>query len=154
MKNIFTLEEIKKEDVIYFKNIQEGFDNYENTIIEGSEEFVNNIIRMLYLENTLENSFADFYYGRLSEGEKEKIRAALTEEEIKIIQNLNLGYDEIFLRLNEEILEILLKLTAKEILFSTFYFTKSQCAVWGNYNMKYPIFFKNKEELIKLRNIL
>ena len=52
MKNIFTKQEIKKENILYFDNIQKGFDNYKNTIIEGTEEFVNNIIRKLYIKNT------------------------------------------------------------------------------------------------------
>ncbi|MCI6190629.1 MAG: hypothetical protein MR691_11940 [Clostridium sp.] len=151
MKNIFTMQEIEKENILYFDNIQEGFEKYENTIIEGSEEFVNNIIRNLYIKNTPENSFADFYYGRLKEEEREKVKLVLNENEIKIIEDLNLGKDEIFLRLNNEILEILLKLTAKEILFSTFYFTKSKCTIWGNYNMKYPIFFKNNEAFMELK---
>ena len=151
MKNIFTKQEIKKENILYFDNIQKGFDNYKNTIIEGTEEFVNNIIRKLYIKNTEKNSFADFYYGRLNSDEKERVKRALSEDEVKIIEDLNLGKEEIFLRLNNEILEILLKLTTKEILFSTFYFTKSKCTIWGNYNMKYPIFFEDDEAFLEFK---
>ena len=82
---------------------------------------------------------------------KERVKRALSEDEVKIIEDLNLGKEEIFLRLNNEILEILLKLTAKEILFSTFYFTKSKCTIWGNYNMKYPIFFEDDEAFLEFK---
>lgn len=138
-----SLENLKKKDVIYIDNIQEGFNKYPNLMLEGTEEYVNNAIRKLATENGYENSYADFYYGRLDEEEKNIVKAALNEKEIMIIESLELSSEDIFVRLNSELLEILLKLTANEILFSSFYFTKYPCLVWGNYDMKYPVFFKD-----------
>lgn len=150
-----SLEELKKKNVIYLDKIQDGFNRYPNMIIEGTEDKVNNAIRDLVKANGIDNSYADFYYGRLEEESKNKVKAALDEKEIELIESLNLTGDEIFLRLNYELLEILIKLTAKEVLFSSFYFSKYPCLVWGNYGRKYPIFFKDdsvmkivKEEIL------
>lgn len=137
------LEELKKKNVVYLENIQDGFNKYPNSILEGTEEYVNNAIRQLVTENGLENSYADFYYGRLDDYSKDTIRAALNEKEIMLVESFQLSAEDIFVRLNSELLEILLKLTANEVLFSSFYFTKYPCLVWGNYDKKYPVFFKD-----------
>ena len=137
------LKELKKQDIIYIDKVQDGFNKYPNMILEGTEDEVNKGIRDIVKENGLENSYADFYYGRLDEEAKNNVRAALDEKEIALIESLKLEENEIFLRLNPELLEILLKLTAKEVLFSSFYFSKYPCTVWGNYGRKYPIFFKD-----------
>lgn len=138
-----SLEELKNKNVLYIENIQDGFDKYPNLILEGTEEFVNNSIRQLFIENGLENSYADFYYGRLDDDGKDKVKAALNEKEIMKVESLQLSAEDIFVRLNSELLEILLKLTANEVLFSSFYFTKYPCLIWGNYDKKYPVFFKD-----------
>lgn len=137
------LEELKKKNVIYIDNIQQGFNKYPNLMLEGAEEHINNSIRQLFIANGLENSYADFYYGRLDEDEKNRVKAALNEKEITIIESLQLSAEDIFIRLNSEILEILLKLTANEVLFSSFYFSEYPCLVWGNYDKRYPVFFKD-----------
>lgn len=139
-----SMEEFKKKDIIHIDNIQEGFNKYPNLILEGTEEYVNNVIKKMVFENGLENSYADFYYGRLDEDSKNKVKAALTEKEVMLIESLKLGSEDIFVKVNFQLLEILLKLTASEVLFSSFYFTRYPCLVWGNYDKKYPVFFKNE----------
>ena len=145
MNKIVDLEQIKKENAVYIENIQDGFNNYLNIILEGSEEEVNNAIRQLFKYNGIDSSYADFYYGRLDQDAKNKVRSALDEKEILLIESLHLSSNDIFVRLDNELLEILLKLTASEVLFSSFYFTKHPCTVWGNYDRKYPVFFENQD---------
>jgi len=137
------LEELKNDDFIYIENIQEGFNKYPNLTLEGTEGYINNEIRQLFNANGVKNSYADFYYGRLDQEEKNRVKAALDEKEIIVIESLQLTDNDIFLRLNSELLEILLKLTVNEVLFSSFYFTKYPCLVWGNYGKRYPVFFKD-----------
>lgn len=143
MKLKIPLEELKKKTVIYIESIQEGFNKYPNTMLEGSEEQVNNAVRQLFNKNGIDNSYADFYYGRLNQQEKNRVQAALDEKQIMFIESLQLSTDDIFIQLNSELLEILLKLTANEVLFSSFYFVKYPCLVWGNYGKRYPVFFKD-----------
>lgn len=140
-----SLEELKNRNAIYIRNIQDGFDKYPNCMIEGTEEEVSKSIIKLVNANGLENSYADFYYGRLSKEEKENVKSALHESEVRFIESLKLNENDIFVKINFELLEILLKLTAKEVLFSSFYFTKYTCLVWGNYGRRYPVFFKNDD---------
>lgn len=71
------------------------------------------------------------------------MKAALDEKEIMVIESLQLSAEDIFVRLNSELLEILLKLTVNEVLFSSFYFTKYPCVVWGNYGERYRVFLKD-----------
>lgn len=137
------LEELKKKSLIYIDNVQDGFNKYRNTMCEGTEDHVNNAIRQLVNANGLENSYADFYYGRLDKDSKNRLKATLDEKEVMLIESLQLSETEIFVRLNTELLEILLKITANEVLFSSFYFTKYPCVVWGNYGKRYPVFFKD-----------
>ena len=139
-----TLEEFKMLNSIYLDNILDGFNNYPNITIEGTEEDVNNAIKSLVHANGFENSYGDFYYGRIDEEAKIRVKASLSEDEIVLIDSLKLTKDDLFIRLTPRLLEILLKLTAKEILFSSFYFTKYPCLVWGNYGRKYPVFFKDE----------
>ena len=82
------LEELKKENVIYIENIQEGFNKYPNLMLEGTEEYVNNAIRQLFNANGLDNSYADFYYGRLDKEAKDRVKVALDEKEIMVIESL------------------------------------------------------------------
>lgn len=144
-----SLDELKKKNIIYINNIMDGFHKYPNSTIEGTEEEVNNLVRNIVKLNGLENSYADFYYGRLDNEAKDKVKERLNKKEIEFIESLNLDKDNIYLRLNIELLQILLKLTSNEILFSSFYFTKYPCTVWGNYGNKYPIFFKD-ERVMKI----
>ncbi|MBD7911150.1 hypothetical protein [Clostridium cibarium] len=152
MKVKISLKELEKKNVVYIKNIQEGFDRYPNSILEGTEEHVNDVIRKLFSINGVENSYADFYYGRLNEEEKGAVKNILDEKEIILIESFKLCPEDIFIRLNSEILEILLKLTAREVLFSSFYFTKYPCLIWGNYNRRYPVFFKDDSIMNMLLN--
>lgn len=153
------LEQLKNLNSIYLDNILDGFNKYPNINIEGSDDDVNNAIRALVDANGFENSYGDFYYGRIDEEAKSKVRVCLNEEEIELIESLELDKDNIFILLTPELLEILLKLTANEVLFSSFYFTKYPCLVWGNYGRKYPVFFKDEsvmkivlEDILKNRN--
>ncbi|WP_143318255.1 hypothetical protein [Clostridium sp. HBUAS56017] len=152
MKVKISLKELEKKNVVYIKNIQEGFDRYPNSILEGTEEHVNDVIRKLFSINGVENSYADFYYGTLNEEEKGAVKNILDEKEIILIESFKLCPEDIFIRLNSEILEILLKLTAREVLFSSFYFTKYPCLIWGNYNRRYPVFFKDDSIMNMLLN--
>jgi hypothetical protein len=148
------LDELKKENVIYIGNIQEGFNKYPNIMLEGTEEYVNNVIRQIVNANGLVNSYADFYYGKLDQESKNKVKAVLNEKEIILIESLQLSKKDIFVRLNSELLEILLKLTVTEVLFSSFYFGKYPCVVWGNYGRRYPIFFKDDSVMQKVIDLI
>lgn len=137
------LETMKQKGAIWFERIEEGLDNYPYYYLEGDEERLLQELKELAIKNGYENSFVDFYYGKLSLDEKEIVQKVLTKDEIDYIYTLNLN-DNIYFRLDEKLLSITVKLSAREILFSTFYFCKYPCTVWGNYSNKFPVFYIDK----------
>ncbi len=142
-----TLEKVKSLGGIYFENIQEGFDQYEFSYLKGSKNEILKGLKKFQEQNGIEYSFVDFYYGRLNNNEKEKVMQNLEAPYIDILQKYEALNDVTYLLLEEEILCLTAELNAREILFSTYYFCKYPCTIWGNYNLKYPVFTaKNNRE--------
>ena len=136
-------KDFMKKELIYFDNIQDGFDHYHYFTLYGIEAQYDKFLEKAFYLNK-DHAYVDFYYGRLEENEKENLQSFLTQEDLQILDFID--YDNgIYFPLTEEILPFSLKITAQEILFSTFYFTKIPCTLWGNYNLKFPIFFKDLE---------
>lgn len=140
---IISLEDLINKGGIYFKSITEGFDKYDNYTLEGSEEEIFNEIYRFREENGVENSFVDFYYGILKEEEKERIKKILDKDNLSILSKYEELKEVVYLELNDEILKLTAKLNAREALFSTYYFTKNPCTIWGNYGLTYPVFINN-----------
>lgn len=133
-----------KERILYIKDINNGFSTYPYEIVEGNKEYLYKIIERFIEINGYENTYVDFYYSKLTKESKEIINNNLVSEEKRYLVNMNIKEDEIYFNLNKELFNILFKLTTNEILFSTFYFTKYKCSIWGNYNLRFPIFFKDE----------
>lgn len=142
---IINLEDLIEAGAIFVKSIQEGFDIYDYEFLEGNEEYLKEKIQELYKTNGVENSFVDFYYGRLTKTEKEAVDKFLNQKQQDYIESLALKETDIYFQLDNMLLEITLHLSAKEALFSTFYFTKHKCTIWSNYNLKYPMFYEKNE---------
>lgn len=139
------IKELLLKGGIYFTNISDGFDKYHHEVLTLSEEEAFDFVSELMETNGKDHSYADFYYGRLNEESKEKVKSILTKEEIQYINTMDFSNDEIIFNLDERLIRILVKLNAKEMLFSTFYFTKDPCTLWGNYNSEY-VLFKNRDK--------
>jgi hypothetical protein len=145
-----TIEGLKSAGGIYIKNIQDGFDSYDFEVVKMTLDDAYRKILSYYLINGYENSFVDFYYFKLKEEEKMKIETFLSGEELdylKELQKEKFTLDEIIFSIDPTLLNITVKLNYYQALFSTFYFTKEPCTLWGNYNQEYVI-FKNKLQKI------
>ena len=142
MKKSIDKSELLKRGAIYFERIEEGFENYEVDYMEGTEEELYQALLSLFHKNGESDSFVDFYFFRLSDSEKVTVLDSLTIEERNYLSNLENNKISVFYPLDETLLGITAKLSAREILFSTFYFTKDPQTIWGNYQHKYPIFRK------------
>ncbi|WP_143452738.1 hypothetical protein [Konateibacter massiliensis] len=125
---------------IYFDSIQEGFELYEHSMLEGTEEELLTEIKRLRDSNGMEYSYADFYYGSLNQEERDRVKSGLSASSLSVLEKYEVLQDMVFLSLEDELLHLTAELNAKEILFSTYYFCKHPCTVWGNYNRKYPVF--------------
>lgn len=135
-------EHLKDRGALLIHRITDGMEEYESLILNGSIEEYHVFLRGLLRENGTQDSFADFYYSMVSEEARAMIMSVLTPEEKIIISSLDTS-DGIYYPLTEELLPVLLKLTSREILFSTFYFSKYPCTLWGNYDMQYPVLFRD-----------
>lgn len=105
--------------------------------------------------NNIDNSFVDFYYNFLKQEDKNKLENMLSENGKKFLvdfksKNSTKG---VYYKLPIDSIEFINKMNCKEILFSTIYFTKIPCTIWGNYNNKFPIFYKSEKDLTNYKNI-
>ena len=161
MNNLFesiSEEMFKEKVVIRFDNINEGFNRFTNFMLESKceenceAELIEFLKKALKL-NGDDNSYVDFYFSRLDVNSKQKLFDLLDAEDKKILERYDreVKEEKIYFRLNDEILPFLARLCTREILFCTFYYTKFPCTIWGNYNMKFPIFF-DSEEIVESYN--
>ena len=149
-----SLDELKEEGCIYFAHIQEGFDRYAYKMLTGTGEYLRTKLLELIWRNGWENSFVDFYYGRLSEKERRIVRKVLKQEQRDYLLAMDIKEEELYFNLTPELFSITFQLSVTETLFSTFYFSKYPCCVWANFEGKYPVFYKKEEkERIKLDGI-
>jgi hypothetical protein len=142
ISEIVTKEQIIALGGIYFDNIQEGFDKYDYILMEETKEDIIEEIKSLRDLNGLEYSYVDFYYGKLTPEEKNKLKNGLSPSFIPILQRFENLKEAVIISLTDELLNLTAELNEKEILFSTYYFCKFPCTIWGNYNQKYPVLKK------------
>lgn len=142
-------ENFEKAVAIRFNNINEGFNTYCHKTIEGSEEQLIDFINKAFNLNGADNSYVDFYYNILKEEDQQRLKALISAEDRLILENFEKSYHEkkIYFKLTKESIPFITRLSTREILFSTIYFTKYPCTIWGNYNKRFPIFYKNESDI-------
>ncbi|MEG2289256.1 MAG: hypothetical protein RR891_00395 [Clostridium sp.] len=157
--------DFKEKVHIRFKNINQGFDDFENAIlqsddIENAEENIIKFMNEAFRLNGDENSYVDFYFQVLSEEDKSRLISLLSKEDKvlieKFIENQAVEKQQeqnIYFKLTEESIPFITRLSTREVLFCTVYFTKIPFTIWGNYNKKFPCFFEENDILEVYRNI-
>ena len=72
-----TIEQLKKRNGIYFENIQEGFEQYENTVItQDAAQAYHNFFTM-WVERGRKDIYVDFYYFVIGKRKKRYLRRFL-----------------------------------------------------------------------------
>ena len=86
---------------------------------------------------------------------KNKLENMLSENGKKFLMDFKAKNSTkgVYYKLPIDSIEFINKMNCKEILFSTIYFTKIPCTIWGNYNNKFPIFYKSENDLTNYKNI-
>lgn len=148
-----TTKELRDHGAIFFEKITEGFRDCAYIKLVLDEKKALNHFKSLKKEYGADNSFADFYYYRLDEDARGMVDELLTAQEQSYLKLLKPDSeqveDEIIFPLDDELLKIIVKLNAQEMLFSTIYFVsgksteRSATTWWGNYGHEY-ICFRDK----------
>lgn len=148
-------EIIKKSDFdriikIKFDNILDGFDKYNYIDLESVNEnkslIEDDFIKTLdgFFKLNEGNLIIDFYKNKLNEESINFIKNNLDFDDRKLFDDLiNFTNDEdCFYKLNDnKYIKLLTKLCTRELFFITFYFYKYPITLWGNYNLKFPLFY-------------
>lgn len=161
------LEKLDKKEFdnlieVKFNNIEEGFnkyysktltivneeDNNEKNFEKNFESYKKVFQELFYREN--KEIIVDFYIKRIEGESILKLLENLNKEEgILLLNQINyINEDSIYFICKDlELLNLLIKLSLKELFFSTFYLKKQKITIWGNYNLKFPIFYKYAEDI-------
>ncbi|WP_297437737.1 hypothetical protein [uncultured Clostridium sp.] len=160
---------------VKINNVEEAFTKYKSKVLRVFDVDVNIENEKVFLDNRgiYEDSFIsfmkrcyrlnkdrgmifDFYTNRLDGEVLEKIKKELTDTEVILFNEL-VEMTELrgkyFKVLNIDILEILVKLCIRELFFITFYLLDDNITIWGNYNMKFPIFYNNDTDIQEYVNV-
>lgn len=149
MKNV-PIQQLMAENALLISNISQGFQHYPYKVLYHTADEYLKLLKHMTAINSPGHSYVDFYFGRLSEEEKNRICSRICPSWQSAIHSLKLSPDQIYFQLEDEhdlFLEILSGLSAEELLFSTFYFTKYPCTLWTNYGLKYPLFYQSEKHL-------
>lgn len=144
-----TIEELKEEKALYFSKIQEGFEGYSWESRKLNADQALELFRKLRAQAGEGKAFLDFYYFAITEEERKKAGACLSEKEKRFLdeyQRIHSGADwskELIFPMTDQFLEPAVKLNHTEALFSTMYFGgEEKTTWWGNYGGEYVRFEK------------
>lgn len=149
-----TAEELKEQGAICFEKITEGFRSYADVKLVMDEKRAYDHFKSLKKEYGADHAFADFYYFRLDEESREMVDELLTADEMDYLQIIRPfpeeTEEEIIFPLDDRLLQIIVRLNAREMLFSTIYFVqpdpegRRRTSWWGNYGHEYICFRDRK----------
>ena len=138
-------EDFKQNVRIYFDNISEGFSKFKHDMIEGkSEEQLIEYMQNVYDENSFDNFYIDLYLNRIDEANEDKFISMLCDEDKKTYEAIKKEYDSstVYYKIDKSLIPFITRLSTREILFCTIYLTKTNKTIWGNYEMKFPVFYE------------
>ncbi|MGG7143188.1 hypothetical protein ACQPVP_06945 [Clostridium nigeriense] len=147
---------------VKFNNILDGFDNYDCIELysnkNNKKEAELNFIKSIEMFFDLNEGFLiiDFYKNNLNNENINFIKRNLDNEDIKIFDKLLklMNEQNIYYKIeNKKYINLLTKLCTRELFFITFYFYKFHCTIWGNYNMRFPLFYNYFDDINDYLNI-
>lgn len=141
-------DRLAHEQAVLIPNIQTGLSEYPHVLLQKTPEEFLELLRQMISLNGAGRSYADFYWGRLSEEERGRVTSSFPQSKkalwMDLTASMEIGVEDLYFSLeDDEFLLMLHYLTSEEILFSSFYFTRFPCTVWGNYNLSWPFIFRD-----------
>lgn len=145
-------DKLTEKGAILIENVEDGFRQYESVILKGKKQAMKDYL-VRCLEENAGQAFADFYYPVFDKDRQRQFEAGLSTEEKAVFLQFETGQGEIYYPLQRESLDLLSEITARNWLFSTFFFTGHKAVVWGNYNLEYPLFCEERGVLDFYKNM-
>lgn len=135
-------EELVEKGGIYFERIRRGMEEYSFQSLHLGEKEAYETLKKERDSRGEGKAFADFYYFYLEEEPKALVRENLSQEELAYLEELSDDQEEgnLIYPLEDMLLGIIVKLNAREVLFSTVYFLDDASTWWGNYKEEYIVF--------------
>lgn len=160
MKNLYALSNKDFTNLINikFNNINDGFNNFNNGILqclddslsfsEKEERFLNFFREALLINSSY--TIIDFYLRNLDGHEILNLLESLNYDnkvillnELKIFKN-----DSVYFSIEDvDLMDFITILNTRSLFFCTAYFKNIPFTIWGNYDLKFPVFFDNIETL-------
>lgn len=145
-----SIQRLLREHAILLPNIQTGLETFPHVILQKTALEYMDILKQMIRLNGEGRSYADFYWGRLDQAEQNRLLASFPpgKKDLwgSLISSLDIGCDDLYFPLEDmEFMRMLHFLSTEEILFSSFYFTKFPCTLWGNYSLCWPALFSSPE---------
>lgn len=160
MEKLYPLsaEDFKNIIDIRFNNINDGLNNFSNGILECTDDSLSfkdkeNKFLNFFQDAFLLNSnylIIDFYLKNLDAEEILNLLNALDYNNKIILLNelKNLKDDSIYFTLEDsKLLDFITTLNTQSLFFCTTYFKRFPFTIWGNYNLKFPVFFSDVNHL-------
>ncbi len=168
-----TIEEFNSIRKIEINNINEGFEKYTHGVLgthnhgltlgevneflgclekynlRYEEKFIN-FMKKIYNLNKNKPIIVDFYLKNIDNAGILRILNYLDYDDKLIFINhiRNLNTDSVYFLLdNEELIPFITKLSTRELHFCTVHFTEIPITVWGNYQLSFPVFFREDKDV-------
>ncbi len=145
-----TKQELLNQGAIYIEHVLDGFDRYQHKNLKATYEEYAAYFLQLRKEHRL---YADFYYSKITNENINIFKQALSIDQVQQLEVLykeckGHGHDgTIIFSPSEEQLLLLLEISFKELLFSTFYVVDLPLTIWSNYNGEFVAFAKDENVL-------
>lgn len=157
-----TKRELIERGCLVPDTLAEARNEYSCEVVSGTEKELKDWLNGMVEENGIENTYLDFYYWALTPEEQQRVRQLLTEPERSFVENFvmeeekceesNKGSNkersgegdkkQVYFRYEPELFDLAFRLSVREYLFSSFYFSKTRITVWGNYERKFILIRK------------
>ncbi|MDO5291170.1 MAG: hypothetical protein Q4F05_00340 [bacterium] len=148
--DVLAREELKQRGGIYIEQVLPAFEQYEActwklTLDEYKAMFAN-------LQNQ-HMVYADFYYSKITEENRSVFEEHLNQEQMRRLDQLCMkcrDYREqefVIFKPSSEELDLLVEISFRELLFSTFYVLDLPLTIWSNYGGEFVGFADEKELL-------
>ncbi|MDO5518911.1 MAG: hypothetical protein Q4G58_00325 [bacterium] len=148
--DIITRNELKERGGIYIEQVLSAFNQYESCTWTFSLDKYTDMFVNLQNHHIL---YVDFYYSKITEENRVVFETHLNKDKMELLDQLcakcrgNGNLEYVIFKPSREELGLLVEISFRELLFSTFYILDLPLTIWSNYGGEFAGFAKEKELL-------